>query len=163
MFGSALWLEILLSTKKCLGSALTVPRCCGSVPHKLHVCVWLQIAAGVLLALLCSAYASAAQETSLFGGRKLGRISPSRSLAETVTSYAVNPSLAVYYGPYGGYGMAGYGFSYGASSYGASAYGANSYGAGAYGTRLRAPAPAPAPGPMPDMANFPLPAPTPFL
>lgn len=118
----------------------------------------VQIVAGVLVALLCSAYASAAQETSLFGGRKLGRVSPSRSLAETVTSYAVNSGLAVYYGPYGGYGLAGYGFSYGASS-----YGANSYGAGAYGTRFSAMAPAPAPGPMPDMADFPLPAPTPFL
>ena len=83
---------------------------------------------------------------SLFGGRKLGLVSHSRSLAETVNSYAVSPSLAMYYGPYGGYGMAGYGFSYGASSYGARSI-------------APAPAPAPAPGPMPDMADFPLPAP----
>lgn len=108
--------------------------------------------------LLCSSYASAAQDTSLFGGRKLGLVSHSRSLSETVNSYAVSPSLAMYYGPYGGYGMAGYGFSYGAGSYGASSYRASFYRASSDAARMAAPAPAP--GPMPDMADFPMPAPT---
>lgn len=104
------------------------------------------------MTLLCSSYAFAAQDMSLFGGRKLGLVSHSRSLAETADSYAVSPSLSMYYGPYGGYGMAGYGFSYGANSYGASSYSASSNAA-------RIAAPAPAPRPMPDMAAFPLPAP----
>lgn len=90
--------------------------------------------------LICS-YASAAQDTSLFGGRKLG-LSNSRSLAETVPSYGVNPGLAAYSGTYGGYGMPGYGFPY-------------------LGPALApAPAPAPVPGFMPNM-DFPLPAPAP--
>ena len=93
--------------------------------------------------LTCS-YASAAQDPSLFGGRKLGFPNP-RRLAETLPMYGGIPNLAAYPGVYGGYGMTGYGSPY--------------LGPAPMPAMASAQAPAPAPGLMPNTADFPLPAP----